>query len=292
MKKSNLIKSIIILLIVCLGMSACVSDISESSNYISRAELPTEALKDLDFWEKYSDISSSHIDYGFAYVENKKGEPIQNLRCYNEGEFVTEEMTEVGKHSFLSMPGGLIPVALLYDDESVYITIVNENAEGFVYKNIEIDREKLSNGEIYKIIWEYETPEESVLKSENYVVFNICAEIDVSRFTFSVLPYEEIELSDEETSPAIGGMSFENPIFASPVESESYPQIGTPIQISNLQYIGTSDKVFVKSFDDLETDKIKVTITEMDESLIMVANKKSWEFIFDKGNDEYAIIIE
>ena len=177
----KILKFVIIIFIAVLLTSCTVvnneNEIPEINEYILPEELPSEALDDIKFLKPYIERNVSKISYGFLYVEDENGNPVENLKCYNEGQWYVQGMEGAGKHSSLSMPGGIIPVSLVEKSEKVFLTIVNEEAKSFVFENIEADYEKLLNGEIYRVVWKHETPEESILKSEDYVKLNVSSSL-------------------------------------------------------------------------------------------------------------------
>ncbi len=293
----NLFKSVMIILVIFI-FSACssapiIDETVESNEYILLSELPKEAFNDRMFLEPFLDRKASKLNYGFLYVVDENGNPVENLKCYNEGQWYVEDMEGAGKHSSVSMPGGIIPVPLVHENDELFLTIVNEEAESFIYENIEADCEKLLNGEIYKVIWKYESPEKTILKSEDYIEISISSnpEYDISRFTLQVVSYyEEPETekdSGEETNPAIG-MSFVGEIKAETLV-ESFPQIGNAFEKIKLYYIGNDGTVTIKSENIPETEKIKFIIGEMDDHIIAVSDTEKWEFVFENWKSEYVI---
>lgn len=294
----NLFKCMLSVFIV-LVLSACshmqiIDETIKNDEYFLPTELPEEALNDIEFLEPYIEGSASRLNYGFLYVEDENGNPVENLKCYNEGEWFVEGVEEAGKHSSISMPGGVIPVSLVEKSEKVFLTIVNEEAEGFVFENIEVDYEKLLNGEVYKMIWKHETPEESILKSENYVTVKVTSnpKYDISRFTVRVIPYyeQEAEIDPEgEMNPAMG-TSFDGTIKIGTL-TESNPQIGSLGEIK-LYYIGKDGTVVIKAEDIPKTEKIKFIVDEMDSHIIAVSNVEEWEFVFEGKKNKYSITFE
>lgn len=295
----KILKFVIIIFIAVL-LTSCTavnneSEIPEINEYILPEELPSKALDDIEFLEPYIERNVSKMNYGFIYVEDENGNPVENLKCYNESEWYVESMEGAGKHSSLSMPGGIIPVSLVEKSEKVFLTIVNEEAESFVFENIEVDYEKLLNGEIYRVVWKYETPEGSVLKSKDYVKLNISSSLkyDVSRFTVRVVPYyeqEEVEIDPEgEMNPAMG-TSFDGTIKIGTL-AESNPQIGDSEKIKFF-YIGKDCIALIKREDIPKTEKIKFIIDEMDSHIVAVQNVKQWEFVFENTNKEFSLNLE
>lgn len=294
----NIFKYVLLISVVFI-LSACSSAqvIDESINkdkYLLPTELPIEALNDIEFLERYIERKVSKLNYGFLYVEDENGNPIKNLKCYNEGEWYIEGMEGAGKHSSISMPGGVIPVSLIKKSEKVFLTIVNEEAESFVFENIDVDYEKLLNGEVYKMVWKHETPEESILKSKNYVTVKVTSnpKYDISRFTVRVIPYyeQEVEIDPEgEINPAMG-TSFYGTIKIGTL-TESNPQIEDSEKVK-LFYIGKDGTVVIKAEDIPKTEKIKFIVDEMDSHIIAVPTVEEWEFVFESGKNEYTITFE
>lgn len=294
----NIFKIVLVVLVVSV-FSACspaqvIDENINNDNYLLPTELQIEALNDIEFLEPYIERNVSKLNYGFLYIEDENGNPVKNLKCYNEGEWYVEGMEGAGKHSSISMPGGIIPVSLVEKNEKVFFTIVNEEAENFVFENIEADYEKLLNGEIYKVVWKHETPEESVLKSERYVTVKITPnpKYDISRFTVRVVPYyeQEAEIDPEgEMNPAMG-TSFDGTIKIGTL-TESNQQIGDSEKVK-LFYIGKDGTVVIKAEDIPKTEKIKFIVDEMDSHIIAVPTVEEWEVVFESGKNEYIITFE
>ncbi len=294
----NIFKYILVILVVFV-FSACspaqvIGENINNDEYLLPTEPQIEALNDIEFLEPYIERNVSKLNYGFLYIEDENGNPVKNLKCYNEGEWYVEGMEGAGKHSSISMPGGIIPVSLIEKSEKVFLTIVNEEAENFVFENIEADYEKLLNGEIYKVVWKHETPEESILKSENYVTVKVSSnpKYDISRFTVRVVPYyeQESEIDPEgETKPAMG-INFDGTIKIGTL-TESNTQIGDS-EKAKLFYIGKDGTVVIKTEDIPKTEKIKFIVDEMDSYIIAVPTIEEWEFVFESGKNEYTITFE
>ena len=291
----NIFKIVLVVLVVFI-FSACspaqvIDENINNDKYLLPTELQIEALNDIEFLEPYIERNVSKLNYGFLYIEDENGNPVKNLKCYNEGEWYVEGMEGAGKHSSISMPGGIVPVSLVEKNEKVFLTIVNEEAENFVFENIEADYEKLLNGEIYKVVWKHETPEESVLKSGNNVTVKVASnpKYDISRFTVQVIPFheQEAEIDPEgEMNPAMG-ISFDGTIKIGTL-TESNPQIGDSETVK-LFYIGKDGTVVMKAEDIPKTEKIKFIVDEMDSHIIAVPTVEEWEFVFENGKNEYII---
>lgn len=263
--------------------------------YIMPSELSEEAAKDLEFLKQYIASTISQKEYGFIYIENQSGAPVENLKCYNEGEWYVPDGEEAGKHSSVSLPGGIVPVSLLYEEEKVFLTIVNEEAESFLYQNVEADYERLKNGEIYKVVWEWESPEESVLRSEDYVKINLSSDFyPIKRFTVQVEPYDELQAAEEdperEANPAIGMINMEKTIKVDTM-AETVPQLGT-FEKSRLYYVGNDGTVVMKKENMPQTEKIKFIVSEMDPHIIPIAGAGQWEFVFENGKSAYMIDLQ
>lgn len=289
------------ILAVCLIfiLSACGAGTDRETTaedfYIMPLELSEEAAKDLEFLKQYIASTVSQKEYGFIYIEDQNGNPVENLKCYNEGEWYVPDGEEAGKHSSVSLPGGIVPVSLLYEEEKVFLTIVNEEAESFLYQNVEADYERLKNGEIYKVVWEQESPEESVLRSEDYVKINFSSDFyPIERFTVQVEPYDEQPADEEdperEANPAIGMISMEKAIKADTM-AETVPQLGT-FEKSRSYYVGNDGIVVMKKENMPQTEKIKFVVSEMDPHIIPTAGAGQWEFVFENGKRAYAIDLQ
>ena len=294
----NFIKSLLIFFLV-FALSGCHIDIKKYEGnrdlYIKTTELPEETSKDLEFLKQYIASTVAQKEYGFIYIEDQSGNPVENLKCYNEGEWYVPDGEEAGKHSSVSLPGGIVPVSLLYEEEKVFLTIVNEEAESFLYQNVEADYERLKNGEIYKVVWEQESPEESVLRSEDYVKINFSSDFyPIERFTVQVEPYDEQPADEEdperEANPAIGMINMEKTIKVDTM-AETVPQLGT-FEKSRLYYVGNDGTVVMKKENMPQTEKIKFIVSEMDPHIIPIAGAGQWEFVFENGKSAYMIDLQ
>lgn len=286
----------VLILFLIFALSACGAEtdreVAAENFYIASSELSEEAIKDLEFLEQYIESKVSQKEYGFIYIEDQNGNPVENLKCYNEGEWYVPDGEEAGKHSSVSLPGGIIPVSLVYECEKVFLTIVNEEAENFLYQNVEIDYERLKNGEIYKVVWEQESPEKSVLRSKDYVKINFSSDFyPIERFTVQVEPSDEQQADEEdperEANPAIGMISIGETIKANTL-AETTPQLGV-FEKSRLYYIGNDRSVIIKKENIPQTEKIKFIVSEMDPHIIPVSGAKKWEFVLENGERAYTI---
>lgn len=254
----------------------------ENQNYISAEEISDEAKKDKEYFDRFIENDPyPERPYGYLYVVDEKGEPVMNLRAFDEDQWWEYNEIGISKGINLSMPGGLLPVTVKRSSETEKVTFIlantfsGETEEQYITVNLD----RLAEGEFYKVIWEQEKPMESLEKSGAPKVYiESFIDKDLSRMVVYARNFS-------------GGTAIEVPAVGSddPQKTESvYPETinyGIPL------YIGSGNPAYLDLGNAEADSEFELIIAETEDRIILANDILTLNNVLT-CSDEYHITID
>lgn len=284
-------KTLIFLLLAAL-LAGCVPQDAEeprqNSGYISAEELGETAALDKGYFEPFIALSPSKMEYIYLYVVDEDGAPVKNITCFNRNEWSDYNADGGGKRSGVSMPGGLLPVPLYSYIEGSELELVLANCDsagGAAAQTVTVDINRMRDEEIYKAVWNGETPDDSVKARADSITVRVKphSEADFSRYIVYITGHEE-RADDGETAPAIGVARGKMPA-AKNLSAETSPVLGA-ITYYEPRYMDADGTVTLAAAALSGFEQFEIHVVD---SPIQYAGNVSYVFVEDFGQSEYTI---
>ncbi|MBR3952660.1 MAG: hypothetical protein IKJ82_03485 [Oscillospiraceae bacterium] len=250
--------------------------------YVSADEISEEAKKDKEYFDRFIENDPyPERPYGYIYVVDENGEPVMNLRAFDEDQWWEYNEIGISKGINLSMPGGLLPVTVKKSSEAEMVTFVLANtfAEDAEEICITVNLDRLANGEFYKVLWTEEKPMESLEKSgAPRVYIESFIEKDLSRMVVYAMDFG-------------GGAEIEVPAMGSEEPQEAEGNIGGKNYYGIPLYIGSGNPAYL-DFGGVEVNsEFELIIAETEDRIILANDILSMADVF-APEKEYHITID
>ena len=190
MKKISFILTVLFLFVVCIGCSnisnnnsSVLSD-TTLDNSVTSSDVATEKNTDIENisisklnevvkndYLYFNDLENLPKDIYYFYVEDESGNPVANLRCFTKQNYKIFNETNKFNLSGLSTNTGLMPIQV--GNETNFI-IANTDVDGKpVIQNISIENIDMKDDTVYKIVWQYEHPKDTILRCHKKITVDV-----------------------------------------------------------------------------------------------------------------------
>lgn len=190
MKKISLIITILFLFVTFIGCnnisnsnSSVLSD-TTSDSYTVSSDVITQKNTDIEKisinelkeavkndYLYFNNLENLPKDIYYFYIEDESGNPVANLRCFTKQNYKMFDETNRFNLSGLSRNTGLMPIQT--GNETNFI-IANTDVDGKpTIQNISIENIDMKDDTIYKIVWKYEQPKDTILRCHKKITVDV-----------------------------------------------------------------------------------------------------------------------